>query len=143
MKANEPRSAFTIVELMIAGAVACFVGLIVFGVASEALVAFERNFSINRSYSDARRTLDRISVAMQSAGHTPVLIDATGADSPPTRPPRPPGVRFWHYSSSPLYYDCHLTCLTLTSYHHDGQPRPSRARAAAPPCNCPRPPSAT
>ena len=73
-------AAFTLMELMVSSAVACAVGLIVYSVATENLVAFEKNFSINRSYGDARRSLDRISVAMQSAGHIPVLIDATGAN---------------------------------------------------------------
>ncbi len=94
------RAAFTLVELMVSSAVACGVGLIAYSVATENLVAFEKNFSINRSYGDARRSLDRIAVAMQSAGHVPVLIDATGAST--TTSPAP-GIRFWRNSSTPCY----------------------------------------
>ena len=95
------QAGFTLVEVLVAAGLSTLVGLIAYGIASEGLVDFARNVSINRSYSNARQSLDRISIAMQSAGHTPVLVDATGAD---TTSATAAGIRFWRYSSSPLYY---------------------------------------
>jgi prepilin-type N-terminal cleavage/methylation domain-containing protein len=109
MKYSPRNAGFTLMELMVSAAVACFVGIIIYAVATENLVAFEKNFSINRSYSDGRRSLDRLSVEMQSAGHVPVLVDATGASTSTTPAP---GIRFWRYSSNPEYL---ITTPTLTS----------------------------
>ena len=102
-------AAFTLVEVMVAAGVSCIIGLVIYGVASEALLAFGRNISINRSYGEARRSLDRIGLAMESAGHTPVLLDATGAT---TLSSPAAGIRFWRYSSSPCYT---ITTPTMAS----------------------------
>jgi hypothetical protein len=109
MKTSRSNRAFTLMELMVSCAVACFVGLIIFEVGTENLVAFEENFSINRSYGDARRSLDRLAIEMQSAGTVPTLIDATGATTSTTPAP---GIRFWRYGSTPEYL---MTTPTLTS----------------------------
>ena len=98
-------SAFTLVELLVATCISAVLGLILYGVASEALVNFARNISINRSYSNARQSLDRIAIAMQSAGHVPILVDATGTDIVSASVGSlAAGIRFWRYSSSPQYY---------------------------------------
>ena len=94
------RRAFTLVEILVATAVFSMVGLITYGVASEGLYAFSRNISINRSYSDARRALDRIGGYLQTAGYTPQLLDATGAAT--TVSPAA-GIRFWRFSDTPIY----------------------------------------
>jgi prepilin-type N-terminal cleavage/methylation domain-containing protein len=109
MNRSRQTAGFTLMELMVSAAVACLVGLIIYAVATENLVAFEKNFSINRSYADGRRSLDRLSVEMQSAGHVPIPVDATGATTS-TSPA--PGIRFWRYSSNPEYL---ITTPTLTS----------------------------
>ena len=106
------RAAFTLIELLIAASISSVVGLVIYGVASEGLVDFARNTSINRSYSNARQAIDRISIAMQSAGHTPLLVDATGADTTTTPGA---GIRFWRYSSTPLYYLTTAPTLTATT----------------------------
>ena len=85
MKLNPRHAGFTLMELMVSSAIACFIGIIIYTVATENLVAFEKNFSINRSYGDGRRSLDRLGIAMQSAGHVPILIDATERRRPPPR----------------------------------------------------------
>jgi hypothetical protein len=103
------RNAFTLVEMMVSAGVACLVGLVILYLETENLTAFERNFSINRSYGDARRTLDRIAIEIQSAGDAPVLVDATGASTTTTPAP---GIRFWRYGSTPEYY---ITTPALTS----------------------------
>ncbi len=93
------RAAFTLVELLIAAAVSVILAGIIYTVGSEALISFGRNISINRSYSDARLSLERISTALDSAGHVPVLVDSTGLVT--TGPAA--GVRFYRYSYLPTY----------------------------------------
>ena len=88
------------VELLISSALFCALGLIIYGVASEGLFAFSRNVSINRSYLEARRSLDRIGLALQTAGSTPVLTNATGA-TVSTTPAA--GIRFWSCNGYPVY----------------------------------------
>ncbi len=101
MKTRRHIAAFTFVEMMVALAIGAVVGLIAYGIASEGVISFARNVSINRSYTNARQTVARIANVMQSAGHIPQLIDATGAD---TNVSPAAGIRFWQYSSAPLYY---------------------------------------
>ena len=111
MKTRRRTAAFTFVEMLVALAIGAVVGLIAYGIASEGVISFARNISINRSYTNARQTVARIANVMQSAGHIPQLIDATGADnnvSPAA------GIRFWQYSSTPLYY-INTPVLTDTS----------------------------
>ena len=110
------RAGFTLVELLVAACISSVLGLIMYGVASEGVVAFARNVSINRSYSNARQCMDRISIAMQSAGHVPILLDATGADvsSATTATGPQAGIRFWRYGSSPLYSLVARTPLTIS-----------------------------
>ncbi len=95
------HAAFTFVELIVAMAIGTAVGLIAYGIASEGVISFARNVSINRSYTNARQSIARIANVMQSAGHIPQLVDATGAD---TNVSPAAGIRFWQYSSTPLFY---------------------------------------
>lgn len=96
---RHPR-AFTIVELLIATGVSVVLSGIIYTVGSEALASFARNISINRSYTDARLSLERIGNAMQSAGHTPILVDSTGVTASGTQAA---GIRFYRYGFSPTY----------------------------------------
>ena len=107
-------AAFTLVEILVAACLSSVVGLVIYGVASETLVNFARNVSINRSYSNGRQTLDRIAIELQSAGHTPVPVNSSGADIVPAPAAYVPvaGVRFWRYSSTPVY---DITTPTLTA----------------------------
>ena len=124
MKMRRSAAAFSLVELLVAGAVSTVVGLVIYGVASEGLIAFARNVSINRSYSDARRSLDRIAASMQSAGHVPILINATGGDVlivPGVTPPPQPGIRFWRYGVKPRYVIPQGSSTTLDSPSLNGK----------------------
>ena len=101
---------------MVAVGVSSIVGLIIYGVASEQLTAFARNVSINRSYSNARQSIDHIAISLQSAGHVPVLVDATGADlTGPTLGTQAAGIRFWRNATSSSYPITSAIALTSTS----------------------------
>lgn len=93
-------SAFTLIELLIATAVSVVLSGIIYTVGSEALISFARNISINRSYTDARLSLERIGSAAQTAGHTPVLIDSAGLITSATPAA---GIRFYRYGLTPTY----------------------------------------
>ena len=112
MKSHGRRAAFTLVELLVATCISAGLGLIIYGVAEEGLFAFARNISINRSYSNARQTLDKIAIEMQSAGAVPILVDATGADIIAGSTTYAAGIRFWRYNATPSYY---VTTPALTS----------------------------
>lgn len=92
MKSRRSSAAFTLVEAMVSTALAGVLGGIIYLVAGEAVTSFARNVSINRSYTDARLTLDRIAQTIGSAGHAPVLVDATG--TAPTGTPAPAGTAY-------------------------------------------------
>ena len=130
-------AAFTLVEILVATCLSSVVGLIVYGVASEGLTSFARNVSINRSYSNARQSIDRISIAMQSAGHTPILVTNTGTDVPSGTATTAAGIRFWRYNSTPLYY-----INTPRPDGHDSDRKPLQPESpeleSALPKSCPR-----
>ncbi len=109
--------AFTLVELLVAVGISSIVGMIIYGVASEELAAFARNVSINRSYSNGRQSIDQVAISMQSAGHVPVLIDATGTDISPAPALNVPsaGIRFWRNTTSSAYPISSVVALTSTS----------------------------
>ncbi len=96
------RRAFTIVELLVATGVSVVLSGIIYTIGSEALASFARNISINRSYSDARLSLERIGNALQSAGHKPILVDNTGV-ALPDGTTQGAGIRFYRYGFSPTY----------------------------------------
>ena len=100
--------AFTLAELLVAAAASVFLASIIYTAGSEMLLAFARNISINRSYSDARLALERIAQTIESAGHTPVPLNGDGLTllSPTTDPrtglPVPaPGIRFYRLDPAP------------------------------------------
>lgn len=100
MNSRRRRAAFTLVEALVSTVVASLLGGIVYVVAVEAVTSFARNVSINRSYTEARMTLDRIAQTVGSAGHTPILIDANGAttaNSPAA------GIRFYRANPASSY----------------------------------------
>ena len=95
------REAFTLIELLMAAAASVFLASIIYTAGSEMLLSFARNISINRSYSDARITLERIAQTMESAGHTPVLINADGLTLATTTPAA--GIRFYRMNPKPSF----------------------------------------
>lgn len=99
-------AAFTLIELLIATAVGSVVGSVAYLLATDGLISFARNASLNRGYSDARTAIDQITNAVQSAGCAPTLLDANGV--PLTVPlgtsPSAEGVRFYRLGSTPTYY---------------------------------------
>lgn len=108
-------AAFTMVELLTAACISSVLGLAIYTVASEGVIAFARNISINRSYSNARQTLDRIAINLQSAGHTPILVGADGTDlASQTAGTSAAGIRFWRYGSTPAYYITTPASISVT-----------------------------
>ena len=95
--------AFTLIELLITTSVGTVLGGIIYLVASEGVVSFARNTSINRAYTEARTTINRIASAIESAGQAPVLVDMNGI--PVTNPgtKAQAGVRFYRYNALPAY----------------------------------------
>ncbi len=117
--------AFTLVELLVATCASAVLASIIYTVGSEGLTAFARNISINRSYSDARFSLEIISNALQSAGHVPILLDSTGVATGGALPAA--GVRFYRYGFSPTYQipGGSSSTMTLTVTVATGQTVPS------------------
>lgn len=117
-------AAFTLIELLISTGVASALGAILYVVATEGVTSFARNASVNRSYNEARSALDRIAGQVQSAGQTPVLVDANGTAL--TNASQAQGVRFYRYSTLPTYQipsgttaDSFLT-INFTKYQSAG-----------------------
>ena len=100
-------AAFTLVEMMISMTLAGVLGGIIYLVSGEALASFSRNISINRSYTDARMTIDRIQQTVATAGHTPVLVDTNGALMPSVAAGATPapaaGIRFYRANTQSSY----------------------------------------
>ena len=94
------RAAFTLIELLITTSVASVLGGIIYVVASEGVVSFARNASINRAYTDARITIDRLATAIDSAGQTPTLVDATGTAL--VGATQAQGIRFYRYGTGAM-----------------------------------------
>jgi prepilin-type N-terminal cleavage/methylation domain-containing protein len=109
------RGAFTLVEMLVTLSMFGVLGGIVYGIATEALVAFARNTSINKSYTDARLSIDRLAQLIQSAGHPPSLVDVSGTPLTTNTNGPAPGVRFYRGSSAPLYTVAGGASLVLTS----------------------------
>ena len=110
------HAAFTLVEVVVAAAVSAVLAGIIYTVGSEALTAFARNISINRSYADGRQTLERIANLVQSAGHTPILVDSTG--TPTGTSAAAAGIRFYRYAPYPTFIipsgNSSMTSLTIS-----------------------------
>lgn len=115
---KKSRAAFTLVELLVAACVSVLLAGIIYTMGSEALFSFSRNVSLNRAYSEARNSMDRIGELMQSAGNIPVLLNEDGSNwgstaitgAPNGLATRAAGMRFYRYSTQPSY-DI-TTCLT-------------------------------
>ena len=95
-------AAFTLIELLMAAGASTILAGIIYTVASEGLFSFARNASINRAFSEARNSIDHITANLQSAGYTPVLLDATGAVAT-SATAAAQGVRFYRYGGLPAY----------------------------------------
>ena len=93
--------AFTLIELLITTSVGTILGGIIYLVASEGVVSFARNTSINRAYTEARTTINRIASNIESAGQSPILVDATGTAQYTAAQAQ--GVRFYRYNALPSY----------------------------------------
>lgn len=92
MKLYRSKAGFTFVEAMISLSLSGLLAGMIYVIATESLTSFARNVSINRSYTDAHQTLDRIAQTVGTAAHTPVLIDANGATTASTPAA---GIRFY------------------------------------------------
>ena len=100
MRTRRGTPAFTLLEMMIAMTLSGVLAGIIYLVAGESLASFARNISINRSYTDARMTLDRIAQMVATAGHTPILVDTNGAAT--TASPAA-GIRFYRANTQSTY----------------------------------------
>ena len=100
MRKRRRSAAFTFTEIMISMTLAGVLGSIIYLVSTEALASFARNASINRSYTDARITIDRLAQTIASAGHVPILVDTNGA---PTTVSPAAGIRFYRANPNSNY----------------------------------------
>jgi type II secretory pathway pseudopilin PulG len=94
---SHDRGAFTLVEIMIAAAVATVVGLAIFTSIYTAMLMAARNLSVNLTNNSERKALDRIEQVIQQANTMPTLITNTGAAA--TSPAA--GVTFDYYLGGP------------------------------------------
>ena len=104
MSKRRRTAAFTLTEMMIATTLSGVLAGIIYLVAGESLASFARNVSINRAYTDARLTLDRIAQTVATAGHTPILVDTNGlALTNVTTTTQAAGIRFYRARSQSSY----------------------------------------
>jgi hypothetical protein len=103
------RGAFTLIEILIAAAVATVVGLAIFTSMNTAMFMTARNLSVNLTNNSERKALDRIEQVIQQANTMPVLITTTGAAA--TSPAA--GVSLDYYLGGP--YVTNATGSTLPS----------------------------
>ena len=101
--------AFTLVEIMIASAVATVVGLAIFTAVNTAMMMAARNLSLNLTNNSERKALDRIEQVIQQANTMPTLITTTGAAA--TSPAA--GVTFDYYLGGP--YVINVSGATLAA----------------------------
>lgn len=94
------RSAFTLVELLVAATVSAVIGGGIFYFLNTALILCAKNFSLNYSNSSLRYALDRLDVEVAQAITIPTLIDADGNVATSTSGPAS-GVRFDKYVGGP------------------------------------------
>lgn len=73
------QSAFTLIELMIGGAVTSAIGLAVFAFLNAGMLLTAKNLSLNLTSNQMRGTLDRVEQILQQGDTDPVLIDTAGA----------------------------------------------------------------
>ena len=102
--------AFTLAELLVAAAASVFLASIIYTAGSEMLLAFARNVSINRSYSDARLALERVAQTVETAGHTPILINNDGLTPVTPGTTLAAGIRFYRADPAPIW-----TAMTVPS----------------------------
>lgn len=93
--------AFTLVESLVACTLLGTVGAIIYTLANAGLLSFARNLSINKSYEDARSTLEWIALYVQSAGQMPTLLEADGDSVSGTGPAA--GILVYRLLNSPTY----------------------------------------
>jgi hypothetical protein len=77
--AQSRDGAFSLVETLMAAAVATVVGLAIFATMNSAMMMAARNLSVNLTNNSERGALDRIEEVIQQAYTMPVLISTTGA----------------------------------------------------------------
>jgi type II secretory pathway pseudopilin PulG len=94
---SHEEGAFTLVEIMIAAAVATVVGLAIFASTYTAMFMAARNLSVNLTNNSERKALDRIEQVVQQANTMPTLITNTGAAA--TNPAA--GITFDYYLGGP------------------------------------------
>ena len=96
------RTAFTLVELVVTLSLMGVLGSIIYALGTEALTAFARNVSLNKSYTDARLSFGRIGNALQSAGQVPTPLKKDGTPDAGTGPYYY-GVKFYRYGGTPTF----------------------------------------
>lgn len=72
-------SGFTLVEVLVSGAVASAVGVAVFAFLNAGMFLTAKNLSLNLTSNQMRTALDRVESVLQQGDTNPVLIDTTGA----------------------------------------------------------------
>ncbi|MGB8167005.1 MAG: prepilin-type N-terminal cleavage/methylation domain-containing protein [Chthoniobacteraceae bacterium] len=72
-------AGFTLVEIMVAGAISGAVGIAVFGFLNAGMFLTAKNLSLNLTSNQMRTSLDRVEQVLQQGDSNPVLIDTTGA----------------------------------------------------------------
>lgn len=73
------RGGFTLIELMVSGAVASAVGVAVFAFLNAGMYLTAKNLSLNYTSNQMRTALDRVEQVLQQGDTNPVLIDTAGA----------------------------------------------------------------
>ncbi len=117
---SSPRrgSGFTLIEVMIAGAISAAVGMAVFAFLNAGMYLTAKNLSLNFTSNQMRGALDRVEQVFQQGDSDPVQIDTNGATVTNTASA---GVKFdrfvggpWIVTTSSGTIPATATALTIT-----------------------------
>jgi hypothetical protein len=106
MRLSSRTTAFTLVELMITGALISVVGLVLYSILYTSSVLGAKNAAVNLAHQQARVAMVDMLQDIHSAVSTPRLVDTDGSTPWPTpaagaSPSPAPGVSFQQWSSGP------------------------------------------
>jgi type II secretory pathway pseudopilin PulG len=106
MRLSSRTTAFTLVELMITGALISVVGLVLYSILYTSSVLGAKNTAVNLAHQQARVAMVDMLQDIHSAISTPQLVDTNGTTPWPTpgpgaSPSPAPGVSFQLWSSGP------------------------------------------
>ncbi|MDB6150367.1 MAG: hypothetical protein JWQ44_1815 [Chthoniobacter sp.] len=102
---------FTLVELLVSGAIASTIGIAVFMFMHAGMFLAAKNLSLNLTSNSMRTALDRVENVLQQGDNNPSLIDATGA--PATAPAA--GVKVDQFLGAPYVVTAPVTGLPATT----------------------------